>query len=419
MPFLRDSVRKRLATAAAAVVAMFSGVGVVEAAPLSLNLAATLANTKAMLSAGQRADITVLGDSLSARPGTYLPSLTAKLQARYGDAGAGYQGFSLWTGAGFNGGWLNTGINTDNPPHHSLDGLWNRYDGVTGWPNNSVFTPRNTEVELHYMTQPGGGSFQIRRGDFGAVHTTISTDGPAGGVATYRYTLNPGETQYSIVPAGGGSFTILGQNNLRASPGVRVHRAANGGWGVNNFLQRDGTFDQQLQLVDTDLFVVWIGQNDQGFTRQSYAPKINQLVDRLYAAVPDARILLIGTYDQGSSPLAGLVEAMADVAQARGLGFINLYRAAGDAAFFNGHGYLDDGIHFSPAGGEYLAELLYQAFISDGRSLRDPRETVVPTYGVQFPTGGEWAAPSIIPEPATGLAGVVALAFLGGRRPRK
>jgi lysophospholipase L1-like esterase len=275
---------------------------------------------------------------------------------------------SLWTGAGFNQGWIYTGINTDIVPHRALDGLWNRYDGVAPWPNQAIVTPYGRQVEIQYIAQPGGGSFHVRHGDFGPIVDTIDTDSPTTSLATYRYTLPAGETKYTIQPAGG-SFTVLGQNNVSPNAGVRLHRGANGGWGVNNFLQRDWTFDSQLDLLDPDLIMVWIGQNDQGFTQSSYAAKIDQLVTRLQAASPTARIVLIGTYNQGSSPLAGLVEGMADVALARGLGFINLYATAGSPEFFQNNGYLDDAVHFSPAGGQYMGHFLYNAFISDGWSL--------------------------------------------------
>ena len=40
------------------------------------------------------------------------------------------------------------------------------------------------------------------------------------------------------------NVTLLGVNNKTETPGVRIHRAANGGWGIGNFVQRDWTFDQ-------------------------------------------------------------------------------------------------------------------------------------------------------------------------------
>jgi lysophospholipase L1-like esterase len=339
------------------------------AAPPSLNLAAALADTKAILQSGGQADIVVLGDSLSFRPGSYLPTFRNLLQSRYGNAGAGFQGMSFWTGAAFSPGWQTATINTDVAPYRSVDGLWTQYDGQTPWPNQSYVTPQDRKLQLQYVTQPGGGSFMVRSGLDGAVVTTISTDGPADTVRTFDYTVPAEHTRYTLQPVGDGPFTVLGQNNLRDTPGVRVHRGANGGWGVENFLRRDSTFDQQLDAFGTDLVMLWIGQNDQSHTRESYAGKISALVERVQDAAPSAEIVLVGTYDSGSPQIAPLVDAMADVADARGLGFINVFDTAGDYATFISNGWLDDGVHFSPAGGEYLGRLLFDAFETDGASL--------------------------------------------------
>lgn len=339
------------------------------AAVPSLNLSNALADTKALLNAGQAADIVVLGDSLTVRPGAYLPFFRERMQQQYGNAGAGFQGMSVWTGAAFNNGWRREGINADTGPRRSLDGLWTQFDGVTPASNTGYSTPIDRKIQLQYVTQPGGGSFRIREGSDGNAVTTISTNGPANRVQTFEYQLPQGQTRYTVEPLRDGAFTILGQNNVRDNGGARIHRGANGGWGVDNFLNRDSTFDQQLSLLGTDLVMVWLGQNDQAYTRTTYAAKINALVDRVQGSAPGAEVVLIGTYDQGAAALAGLVEGMADVAAARGVGFINVYGTAGNSAFFNSNGYLDDGVHFTPAGGAYLGNFLYDAFVSDGASL--------------------------------------------------
>jgi MYXO-CTERM domain-containing protein len=303
------------------------------------------------------------------------------MQSNYGNAGDGYQGMSLWTGAGLGQGWRNLGINADLAPYSSLDGLWTEYDGSAAWPNQAYFRPNDRNVQLQYMTQPGGGSFEIRKGADGDVQMTVSTDGPAGEIRTLNYTMPDDEYRYTIQPKVDGPLKFLGQNNLSDNAGVRIHRAANGGWGVQNFLQRDGSFDKQLQMLDTDLVMVWLGQNDQGYNRTSYASKLNQLVDRIEAASPDAELVLIGTYDQGSVNLAPLVDAMADVAAARDVGFMNLYLTAGNRAFFDTNGYVADGVHFTHAGGQYLGEFLYRGFISDGATLV-PEPTALTLLGL-------------------------------------
>jgi lysophospholipase L1-like esterase len=174
---------------------------------------------------------------------------------------------------------------------------------------------------------------------------------------------------YWISTGGNGTVTILGQENLTANSGVRIDRTANGGWGVNNFLQRDSTFDMPTKTNDPDLVTVWLGQNDQAFDRTSYAQKLELLLTRIRADKPGVPVVFIGTYDQGSPLLKPLVDAMADVAQSENIGFINLYDTASSSTFMNQMAYLADGIHFSPTGSAYMGNFLYQTFLTDGANL--------------------------------------------------
>ncbi|MCS7034849.1 MAG: SGNH/GDSL hydrolase family protein, partial [Phycisphaerae bacterium] len=344
----------------------------VAGAPPMVNLREAFADTKARLRRGQTANVLVLGDSLSFNPGSYLPVFRQRLQQVYGNAGYGYQGLSLWTGGAFNQGWTHSGLNSDYPPHHSLDGLWNEYDGESAWPNSADVYPHDRTVQIHYLKGPERGSFDIRLGTSGPVVATIRTDSADFGVGTFSLTLPAvptGQAAFSYHPHRNGPVAILGHVSQSDQPGIRIHRAANGGWGVKNFLWRNSTFDQQLGLLDPDLVMIWLGQNDQSETRTSYAMRIGQLVDRLRAGAPSSEIVLVGTYNQGSAALPELVEGMFDVATQRGLGFINLYRVAGTPRFFELNGLLSDGIHFTPAGGSYFGNLLAEAFLTDGRSL--------------------------------------------------
>jgi len=201
-------------------------------------------------------------------------------------------------------------------------------------------------------------------------------------------------TALTFTPHGDGRVTLLGQNLTNSAPGVRVHRASNGGWGVDNFLQRDVTFDQQLGLLDSDLVMVAVGANDVGrWTPTEFADKTNQLIDRIHTAVPQAEIALVSTYDMGSSQLPALVAAMQQVASDRGVGFINLYEVAGSYSFFQSNHYLSDGLHFNSAGADYVGGIVSDAFATDGASL--------------------------VPEPAAlGLLAVAACATLRRRRRR-
>jgi hypothetical protein len=343
----------------------------------SLNLTDAFADTKQILTGGGTANIVVLGDSLTYKASSYLPVFRSLMQDRYGNAGAGYKGFSIWTGAGFNDGWAATGLDADKAPHHSLDGLWDQNNTdpvqVTGVPNDAIYSvdTSSERVELHWVNAPNGGRFNLNQWNSGTQiplgqFQTFSEDGS---VETFDYTFPPGtQKKLQIVPRGEGYTTILGANNIIDAPGVRIHRGANGGWGVDNFLQRDYTFDEQLQLLDTDLVMVWLGANDQGEIAISYRAKMNDLVDRLQATVPDAEIVLISSY-QSSDKIGELAFGMELSAMDQNIGFINLYETAGDKEFFETNGYLADQIHFSQAGGQYMGQFLFDVFETNGASL--------------------------------------------------
>jgi lysophospholipase L1-like esterase len=184
-----------------------------------------------------------------------------------------------------------------------------------------------------------------------------------------------------------GPVTLLGVVLESDQPGVFVHRIANGGWGVNNYLQRDWTFDAQLTALAPDLVYIWLGQNDQGTPMAVYESKMSQLVDRVLADAPQTKVVLCGTYDAGTPSIPTLAQAMNNVAAARGLGFISVYYAAGTHDYLLGSDYLD-GSHFSGAGGAYVGQLMYDAFVTDGADFCDtqiaqqPGSQSVPVSGV-------------------------------------
>jgi lysophospholipase L1-like esterase len=354
---------------AVAVTAMF--VSLETSAAVALNLEQAFAPAKAILAAGGQANILVMGDSLSYQSQSWVPVYRDLMQATYGDAGAGYQGFSRWSGGGFNAGWTEARINQDLAPHHSLDGLWaatsetNRTARLDAW---------GQTIELHYVVEPGGGRLQIEDAGRNPI-AIVDTDAAQQGLGTWSYTFPEGQNRIWFRTLDNAPVTILGQNNITEDAGVRIHRAANGGWGVNNFIQRDWTFDAQLVDISPDLIYVWLGQNDQNYSQAGYEARLHLLVDRLEQTVPDAQVVLVGTKQGGSSAativrLARLVSAMGAVAEQRGLGFIDLFHIAGDHAFYTAHDMLTDGIHFSQAGGDHIGQLMFEAFLTDGASLQ-------------------------------------------------
>ncbi|HLP84995.1 MAG TPA: GDSL-type esterase/lipase family protein [Phycisphaerales bacterium] len=328
----------------------------------SRNLEAAFADTRAALMAGD-ADIVCIGDSLTFRPGGMHQALRTLMHDAYGNGGGGYQAFSVWTGAGVNPGWDRGLINADIAPHYSLDGMWISWNG-TG--STSAFLDAWSPIsKIHFVRSPGSGNFLVTHSGGTNFIFTASPEQRVDEL-TLQHTTTPRAWYYPS----GGPVTLLGQNNLSGTPGARVHRVANGGWGVNSFLRRHWTFDEQLKLLTPDLIIVMLGQNDQGFSMSAYREAMDALVMRLRAATPEAEIVLVSSYDSGSPPLANLSIAMEDVALARNVGFINLYAFGGTYAQHVAAARIDpDGVHFTPVGGAYVADFIFDALHTAGRSI--------------------------------------------------
>jgi lysophospholipase L1-like esterase len=397
----------RLALAAGALVV------VVAAPPASassyLNLAQATAGMKASLAAGGQADIVLLGDSLSYGPdtapfgddapalGSYRPAFTRDLQRVYGNAGAGFVGFAE-SRPSFGAGWTAGVINPSDPsPHSGLDGQWLTDPGPRPAPAGGTLIAFADRFELHYVAQPGGGRLNLTRGTDGARIATLPIRSATKQVRTFTYQF-PTPDYYSAVrfqPIGSGPVTLLGWNRTNDNPGVRVHRGANGGWSVSQYLQRDWTFDQELQRLNTDLVVIATGINEAAKTTDEYTNQLGRLIDRIHAAVPDSGIVLVSPYDFGGSDVPRISGAMEQVAAARQVGFINLYELGGPRAFYQQNGYLSDGIHFTDAGGEYVGGILARAIENNG------------------------AAAAALPEPTAAALALGATALLLRRRRAK
>jgi lysophospholipase L1-like esterase len=360
---------------------------VVSAPPASatpyLNLEQATADLKAIVAAGGQADIVLLGDSLSYGPdtapfvngpapagGSFRAALTRDLQQAYGNAGAGFVGFAESRGA-FGNGWTSGFVGPWDPaPHSGLDGQWLTAAGSRPPAVGGTLIPFADRIELHYVAQPRGGRINLTRVADGARIATIPVRSATRQVRTFTYQF-PSPDFYSAVhfqPIGQGPVTLLGWNRVNDHPGVRVHRASNGGWGVNHFLQRDWTFDQELQRLDTDLVMVALGGNDASIPADQYVVKLGLLVDRIETAIPDSEIILVAPYDLGGNS-ADIAHSIEQVATDKHLGFINLYEIAGSHAYFEQNGYLNDGVHFTDAGGNYVGGLLASAIESNGAAL--------------------------------------------------
>ncbi|MCC7147302.1 MAG: PEP-CTERM sorting domain-containing protein [Phycisphaeraceae bacterium] len=336
-----------------------------------LNLPQTFAHTQSLLANDQVANIVVLGDSLSFDGlgwSSWVPYFRQRLQGLYGDAGRGYQSFSTLTGASqFTGSWFTSGPNEDRRGSFAIDGLW---ASSTTAHSAVTFTATDSSIQLQYRLSPRNGSFVIRDSS-GQTLATIDSAASELGLGIFEHTFAGSDRTLRIETLDDNLVTLLGVNNLpTADAGVRVHRASNSGYRLVSYLQRDPTFDSQLASLDPNLVILAIGQNDGGIPQADYLRLYDDLVQRILEAAPQTDILLVGSYNSGSGHLPELISWQAQVAAARGVGFLNLYDTAGTRWFWPSHGYLYyDWVHFSPAGANYVGNFIADVLLSDGHSL--------------------------------------------------
>jgi hypothetical protein len=340
-------------------------------ADLSREITEHYAPTRAAMQSGA-GSIVMIGDSFTGRGGALHDVIKALVQQRYGDGGRGYRGCSLWTGVIFqpDPGWSWGPLNSDTAPFRSLDGLWARFGGAA--PSRMDVTAYDDTIDMYYVAEPSGGTFFLRVGTSTPQRIETFAPVPEVRLLTHTFTASTPAPQrfIRIEPQPGNGVTFLGSNNSSQRPGPRVHRVANGGWGVNHFLRRDWTFDQSLALLQPTLMLVMLGQNDGLLTRQQWHDKLVLVVERLRAAAPGVPIILMSSYDTGAPWNLLFSLATEDVANELDTGFINVFEAAGSHALFEANGYLDeDGIHWNASGGQYVGRLVFDALESGGASL--------------------------------------------------
>lgn len=361
---------------------------IAQPAPYSLNLPQSFAPLKAKLASGQAADIVMIGDSLTFRTDGAGPEFSRMLRAQFGDAGEGWQPMSIWTGAELVGGaqpYLQGRINGDISPFQGFDGFWMALSSPMPVGGCVRFTPRGNSGKIVYIAGPSaitapdplgvGSQVSARMPDGTSVRLTAESTEPQVAEAPFAFSADTVSQSRAIdfFPRNTTPLTILGVNNSRGDvPGVRLHRVANGGWGVANYNRRDENFELALAKLTPDLVFLWLGQNDGYYDRATYATALRQVISRVRTAKPGVPIVLIGTYDSGSSLLPRLVRAMADVAEQDGHGFLNLFRCAGPYEYFVSRGYLADAVHHNEAGGRHIAELLLRTILADGTNLAEP-----------------------------------------------
>ncbi len=311
----------------------------------------------AALDAGQsHDDVNVLhfGDSHTAADFETGP-LRRALQARFGDGGRGFvalgEPWKHYVQEGLRNGcthdWT---VERSHPTKASKgrlvgDGLYGlcgvalRTDrpGARAW---GEYTAKASRIEVAYLAQPRGGSFDVLIDGTRAGRVSTRASAPAS--AWRPFAMSDGAHRVEIVTAGDGDVRLFGAVLDRDQVGVTYDALGINGARITNALSWDEAhMAEQIRHRDPDLVVLAYGTNESGDTDVPIDVYERQLVDllgRVARAAPSASCMLLGPPDRavhtregwGTLPrLLDIVAAQRRVAGAAGCAFFDQLEAMG------------------------------------------------------------------------------------------
>ena len=311
----------------------------------------------AKVDAGQsHDDVTILhfGDSHTAADYETGP-LRRALQARFGDGGRGFVAIGEpWKHYVQEG--LRNGSTHDWVPEraHPVKGGKGKLvgDGLYGLGGVAIHTDRAgarawgeysakaSRVEIAYLAQPRGGSFDVYLDGARAGH--VSTRGVANASAWRAFSAADGPHRIEIVASGDGDVRVFGTVLDRDQVGVTYDALGINGARVTNALTWDEShMAEQIRHRDPDLVVLAYGTNESGDTDvpiDTYERQLVDLLGRVARAAPSAACLLLGPPDRavragggwGTVPrLLDVVATQRRVAHAAGCAFYDQLEAMG------------------------------------------------------------------------------------------
>lgn len=323
--------------------------------------------------------VSYFGDSLTADD-HITHALRTKLAGLIGDGGPGF----VWAApphpycqhravtATRTKGWRSYGISTIVPRDHLLGlGGSAEGDGTIRWKSTAPIA----SVDVHYLAQPRGGSFEIV-----ADKTTlaeVSTAADAKRAAFRKVDVPAGTTRIELRARG--RVRLFGAA-LEAAKGAVVDNLGV----VNATAKQLATHDQpdhlrgQLAHRASDLVIVMLGTNEaewlpaRGTAMAEHERLMGELLATVRAANPAASCLVVSPLDQldwrteGAPPRASIpamVAAQHRAATAHGCAFWDVYRwmgGKGASRTWHRRGLVaNDFQHPTPAGAERLAAALF------------------------------------------------------------
>lgn len=299
-----------------------------------------------------REDVRIVqfGDSHTAadlETGTIRRALTS----RFGDGGRGYVQIGRpWKSYAQEG--VRTGM-TDFVGEHSgpkfhgrpgSEGLFGLGGGAIGTDRRGArawadLTARASVIELSYLQQPGGGSFDFIVDNVRVAR--VQTRGVAFTAAFRAVPVADGPHSVEVRALGDGAVRVYGLTLDAASNGVTVDALGiNGARATALLAWNEGHVAEQLRRRTPDLVVLAYGTNESGDDAppERYERHLVDALSRVRRAVPSASCLLLGPPDRAietkdgwitSPKIVEIVRSQRRVAQAAGCAFYDQLAAMG------------------------------------------------------------------------------------------
>ena len=330
-------------------------------------------------------DSPVTADSITA-------DARAIMQSRFGDAGHGFLLIAKpWAWYGHRGvelradGWKIEAATQSRARDgfHGLGGV--SFTGAVG-ATSSVTLPddRHTRVQVFYLQQPGGGAFRVNAG--GQTIGEVNTDGPEkkAGFATFPLPTGTHQVQVEVTS---GRARLFGYSFEKPGPGVIYSSLGLNGAQVQSVLRyfEAQQWTDSLRHEHPDLVILNYGTNESvdnsAYIEKLYPAELQQVLDRIRTAVPEASLLVMSPMDRGKREggeietppvLPQIVGIQKQVALSAGWAFFDTFDAMGGsgtmARWYNSSPRLvsADFMHPLPAGaakvGALLDEALFQGY---------------------------------------------------------
>jgi len=268
--------------------------------------------------AGTPVHILQFGDSHTASD-DWVNAMRIAAQSIYGNGGPGFihpghpfLGYRRFDAAGSN----STGWKTDGNKSHQDDpnqGLAH-ISISTSLPNQTVRLAASGEsLGLFYMTQPGGGQFELTiDGEKTVFSTDVSATEPGPGYFSQK--LAPGQHEILLRTMNFAPVRLFGWT-LDNSAGVTFETLGiNGEW-ANKILDANAEiWSAELAERSPALVILAFGTNEANsalWTADQYRSDLKEIIARIRRAAPNASILMVGPPDCGRTrPLTHLSEVI-------------------------------------------------------------------------------------------------------------